>query len=115
MVDTTLRALAAGANVTLSVANNVVTISAQGQTGATGPEGLRDPLEVKVRPALLAPQERKDPRVQKATQGSRGLQEHRASQACRDLQDPQDYQVYPGCQERREIRVIRVIPGRRRM
>jgi hypothetical protein len=43
LVDTTLRALAAGANVTLSVANNVVTISAQGQTGATGPEGPQGP------------------------------------------------------------------------
>ena len=39
LVDTTIRALAAGASVTLSVANNVVTISAQGQTGATGPQG----------------------------------------------------------------------------
>ena len=82
---------------------------------------LRDPVQVKARPALLAPQERKGPRVQKATRGNRAAQEHPASQACRDLQDPQDYQVYPGCQERRVIRVIRVIraikaiPGRRRM
>ena len=43
LVDATLRALAAGANVTLSMANNVVTISAQGQTGATGPEGPQGP------------------------------------------------------------------------
>ena len=77
-------------------------------------------MEVKARQALLAPQDRKDPRVRKATRGSRGLQEHPASQACWDLQDPQVYQVYPGCQKRREIRVIRVIrvikaiPGRRR-
>ena len=69
----------------------------------------------------MVPQDRKDPRVQKATQGNRGLQEHPVSQACRDLQDPQVYQVYPGCQERRVIRairvirVIKVIPGRRRM
>ena len=33
LVDTTLRALAAGTNISFAVANNVVTISAQGQTG----------------------------------------------------------------------------------
>ena len=56
----------------------------------------------------MAPQDRKDPRVQNATRGSRAVQEHPVNQACRDLQDTQVYQVYPGCQERREIRVIRV-------
>ena len=43
LVDTTLRALAAGANISLAVANNVVTISALGQTGPQGPPGPQGP------------------------------------------------------------------------
>ena len=96
LVDTTLRALAAGANVTFSVANNVVTMSAQGQTGATGPQGPQGPAGSQGQAGSPSPTEdRKDPQVRKATRVHRGIQEHPVRQACWVRQGHQGCRVYP--------------------
>ena len=115
LVDTTLRALAAGANVTLSVANNVATISTQGQTGATGPEGPPGPPGSQGQAGSAGPTGPHGPHGPKGDPGQQGSPGALGEPGLPGPPGPPGLPGIPGLRAIRVIRAIKAIPGRRRM